>query len=309
MALKNVQTTTLKIRQIEKNPILALSVNAKDIEAYGRLARAYGSVVPAIVGPSGEKGYRLLSGQARLEALAKRGIKEMPAIVADMPDEAEQMKLALMLSTMREGEGSLSEGAFIDILINRYGVSPNELAKLLKKSRSWISKRLSIAARLCGDVKELVKSGALCARSAEEISRLPASVQMDFAQSAVRKSLNKTDIATLVSAYNSEGATDALKKAIICSPEMMLDLHIAKPRAVKSTVKKSFAARMSGAMSLSIRLMTELKMLLAAADDSVIKEAAHGIKVLREAAVDLQTAIDEAIANVSPGKQEGGIDR
>ena len=69
MASKKNKACTLKVVQIEKNPILALGTSEKDVKTYERVAKAYGNVVPAIVGQSGNA-YRMLAGQARLEACA-----------------------------------------------------------------------------------------------------------------------------------------------------------------------------------------------------------------------------------------------
>ena len=198
MATKRNKACTLKVGQIEKNPILALSTSEKDVKKYEIVTKTYGNVVPAIVGQSGDA-YRILSGQARLEACAHNGIQEIPVAIAEISDEAEQMKLALLLSTMREEGGPLSEGAFIDALVTHHGVTRRELMNLLKKSKSWISKRQSLALKLTEDVKGMVKDGLICARTAEEIAKLPEDKQLSFAGNAVRDGLSKTNVGQLVS--------------------------------------------------------------------------------------------------------------
>ena len=131
MASKKNKACILKVGQIERDPILALDTSAKDVEKYERVAKAYGNVAPAIVGQNGEA-YHILAGQARMEACVHHGIKEMPVIVAEISGEAEQMKLSLLLSTVQEEGGALSEGAFIDALLTRHGVTRRELIGLLK---------------------------------------------------------------------------------------------------------------------------------------------------------------------------------
>ena len=176
MTSKKNKACTLSVGQIEKNPILALGTSEKDVKTYERVAKAYGNVAPAIVGQSGNA-YRILAGQARLEACAQQGIREMPAIVAELTGEEDQMKLALLLSTVREEGGPLSEGAFIDALVTCHGVPRRELMTLLKKSKSWLSKRQALALKLSEEVKEMVRGGVLCVRTAEEIAKLPSDVQ------------------------------------------------------------------------------------------------------------------------------------
>ena len=221
MASKKNKACTLKVVQIEKNPILALGTSEKDIKTYERVTKAYGNVVPAIVGQSGNA-YRILAGQARLEACAHQGIREIPAIVAELSDEADQMKLALLLSTVREEGGPLSEAAFIDTLVTRYGVGRRELMTLLKKSKSWITKRQALALKLSEEVKGMVKDGTICARAAEEISKLPSDVQFPFACTAARDGLNKNNIEALVGLYRREDTGEALRGTILNSPLTVL---------------------------------------------------------------------------------------
>jgi len=53
MASMKNKACTLKVGQIEKNPILALGTGEKDVEKYERVTKVYGNVLPAIVGQSG----------------------------------------------------------------------------------------------------------------------------------------------------------------------------------------------------------------------------------------------------------------
>lgn len=295
---------TLKVGQIEKNPILALGTTEKEIKIYDRVTKAYGNVAPAIVGQSG-KTYRILAGQARLEACAQNGIREMPAIVAEISSEAEQMKLALLLSTVREEGSPLSEGAFIHALTTQHGVTRRELMELLKKSKSWISKRQSLDVKLCGDVKTMVRDGTVSPRTAEEIAKLPQEVQGEFACKVVMDGINKTDAGQLVSLYAQEDAGEALRRAILNTPLAVLDAH-AVSRVPRRKDQRGMLGRIADSIGFLIRMADELKSLLATAD-------AHSIRMMREdlttmcaVLADLHTASIGAIVAVSPGEPQGG---
>lgn len=292
--------------QIEKNPILALSTGEKDIKKYERVTKTYGNVVPAIVGQSGDT-YRILSGQARLEACAHNGIQEIPVTIAEISDEAEQMKLALLLSTMREEGGPLSEGAFIDALVTQHGITRRELMSLLKKSKSWISKRQSIALKLSEEVKGMVKDGAICARTAEEIAKLPKEVQVAFACKIGRDGLNKTNVGRLVSLYTQEDVGDALRKAILHTPLSVLDADVATTRVPRQKGKRGVAERISGGTGFLIRLACELKGFLAIADVQDLNMVREDLKSLRAAIADLCVVLDGLDGAVSPGKRTGGV--
>jgi len=302
-SIKN-KACTLKVGQIEKNPILALSTNGRDVEKYERVTKTYGNVTPAIVGQSGNA-YRVLAGQAGLEACAHSGIREMPAIVAEVSGEAEQMKLALLLSTIREEGGPLGEGAFIDALVTCHGVTRRELMALLKKSKSWISKRQSLALRLSEDVKGMVKDGVICARTAEEIAKLPGDVQFTFANNVARDGLSKTSAGQLISLYIREETDSAVRAAILESPLAVMDT-LPVGFAARQKEKRGLAERIAGNAGFIFRLVYELKSLLAKADAQELAAVNSCLKDLRASMDDLKTVIDVISAGVSPGKPQGG---
>jgi len=296
---------TMKVREIEKNPILALSVSEKDIEKYERVAKMYGNVAPAIVGQSGD-GYRVIAGQARLEACAKNGIREMPVSIAEICGEPEQMKLALLLSTVKDDGCPLSEGAFIDALITNHDIPRRELMDLLNKSKSWISRRQSLVLRLSEKVRDMVKDGAICARTAEEIAKLPTDIQFPFACMATRDGLSKTNVGQLVGIYRSEGTGNALREAILNNPLTVLD-SFAVTKISRRKEKRGLSERIAATTGLLIRLSDELSGMLAIADAKSLSRARAELCRLRTATVDLKTILDGWRISVSPGQlKEGG---
>lgn len=304
MATKKNKACTLKVRQIEKNPILSLSTGEKDVKKYEMITKIYGNVVPAIVGQSGDV-YRVLSGQAKLEACTHNGIQEIPVTVAEISDEAEQMKLALLLSTVREEGSPLSEGAFIDSLVMRHGVTRRELMDLLNKSKSWISKRHSLVLRLTENVKGMVKDGLICPRTAEEIAKLPEDVQLSFAVTVVRDGLSKTNVGQLVSLYTREEIDSALREAILNSPLAVLDAcpNVSVSRRKE---KRGIPERIAGNIGFLIRLAYELKRLLAKSDNQSLDMIRTDLSELQTAIIDLNTILNGITAGVLPGKLQGG---
>jgi ParB-like chromosome segregation protein Spo0J len=303
MASKN-KICTLKLGEIEMNPILALSTSGKDVERHGRVTQTYGNVTPAIVGQSGNA-YRILAGQAWLLACAHNGIQEMPVVVAEVSGAAEQMKLALLLSTVRQEGGALSEGTFSDALLTEHGVTRQELMGLLKKSKSWISKRQLLALKLTDNVKGMVKDGVICARTAEEIARLPGDVQLSFACKVVRDGLSKTNVEQLVSLYTYTDPDGALRDTILESPQVVLDAYKVEP-VKRRKENRSMSERIAGNAGFLIRMGTELKGLLAKTEPQSLNMVTSDLNNLRVILADLLTVLDVILAEVSPGKLQGG---
>jgi ParB-like chromosome segregation protein Spo0J len=303
MASEKNTACTLNVQQIEKNPILALGVNEKDIANYSRVAKAYGSVAPAIVGRREER-YRVLSGQAKLEAYSHNRLKKIPVIVTEISSEAEEMKLALLLSTVREEGGALSEGAFINILTTQYGVPRKDLMKLLKKSKAWISKRQSLDTKLSGSVKDMVKSGAICARTAEEIAKLPLELQIKFASKVTTEGLSKTNAAHLVNLYRRDDTSDAMREIILNDPLSVLETNAGRSGTMR-LAKRGIHERIAGNIRFIIRLAYELKDFLAKSDAETRELIRINLNELRTVLTDLGVFLEQTC--VSPGKQGGEI--
>ena len=105
MLSKMNEACTLKLRQIVKNPALTLGMSERDVGKYKRVAAAYGNVAPVIVSAPKNGEHLILAGSARLEACSQAGIREIPAVMSPAQDDAEQLKLSLMLSALRDERG------------------------------------------------------------------------------------------------------------------------------------------------------------------------------------------------------------
>jgi hypothetical protein len=107
----------------------------------------------------------------------------------------------------------------------------------LGKSKSWVSKRISLITRLHPSVQDLVSKKHLCPHSAQEIARISEDLQHDFAVKIIQGDLPKSVVETLVGAYNNPNSPESLKEQILTAPENALD-KIVKMKAVKTSRDK-----------------------------------------------------------------------
>jgi ParB-like chromosome segregation protein Spo0J len=225
-----------KVREIDVatvagNKTLAAAVDRRAVERCKEAINKLGIVHTPVVGTA-EGGRRLLlSGQSELTALRELGVKKMDAIEVDMAGSGGSAKLSLLLISLRDKPGALCEGLLLKEAVNS-GVPRSEIQSMLGKSASWVSNRLSLVTRLDGNVYEMVKSGLLEARSAQEVARLPAESQFTFAEAAVREGLPKSAIESLVAGYNDGNCPGAVKAQILREPREALKRMIDKRRAV-----------------------------------------------------------------------------
>jgi ParB family chromosome partitioning protein len=221
---------------IKNNQILALSVEKRDVERCEDVIREYGLLTPPVVGSFGNGGRIVLSGECEMLALRGMGIKSVDAVTIPINEE-EAPKISLLISMLKKNPNAISEGLMLNELLKGGKYNQYQMGNLFGKSKSWVSKRISLVTRLKSAVCELVTKKQLCPHSAQEISRLPQEVQHEFAARVVQEGLPKSAVETLVSSFNNPNTPDCLKKQIIEHPGHAIE-KIIKEKSVKSKREK-----------------------------------------------------------------------
>jgi ParB-like chromosome segregation protein Spo0J len=216
---------------IKKNGILALGVSRDEVRKYRELVSNYGSVCSTLVNEV-DGDYRIMEGQERLEGMTEAGVKQIPVIVTHIDSEVEETKLSLRLAVLNRSGNAVSQGAMIADLVAA-GVGRKELLFTLGKSKAWLSKRESLGEKLSEELKELVGKGIICDGAAGEISRLPKSVQLDFAKKTLAGKIGKKDIGELVSLYLDESSDETVRQKILENPVLFLAAKTEKAKRAK----------------------------------------------------------------------------
>ena len=297
------EACTLKTRQMVKNPVLMLSVTQKDVCKYKKVAAAYGNVAPVVVSAPIDGGYLMLAGSARLEAYVQTGINEAPAIVTQTADEIEQLKLSLMLSSIRDEGGALSEGALISTLINKHAIAPRELCNLLGRSKAWVSKRMALDQNLIVTVKKMVTDGTLCPRSAEEVAKLPGDVQAEFAANAVNHGLNKTEISQLVACYRS-AFSDEVRKEIVKSPlEALSKIGLRIKRKSEADINLNGPGRrLKNCVNYAVQMILKAVNMVENANEDTLRDSQPQLIRLQDVVEETDMILSKLLADVSLGK-------
>ena len=118
-----------------------------------------GMVQPLIVRPLGDGRYELIAGERRWRAAREAGIQTVPAIVRDEA-EAERLQTALIENMAREDLNPVDEARACAALVEDLGLSKEELARRLGRSRSAISNLIRLL-DLPDEALELMASGEL----------------------------------------------------------------------------------------------------------------------------------------------------
>ncbi|MBF89844.1 MAG: hypothetical protein CMG75_09390 [Candidatus Marinimicrobia bacterium] len=85
------------------------------------------------------KGYELVAGERRLRAAKKAGLKNMPAYILDVNNDADMVEMALIENIQREDLNVVEEAEAYSQLNKRYKLSHADIGKAVGKSRTSIS--------------------------------------------------------------------------------------------------------------------------------------------------------------------------
>jgi hypothetical protein len=221
-------------------------------------------------------------------------------------DGAVGAKLSLLLISLKDRPGALCEGLLLQEAVSA-GVPRQEIQAMLGKSASWVSNRISLVTRLDNNVYEMVKSGLLDSRSAQDVARLPTASQFAFAETAVREGLPKSAIELLVAGYNDKSCPDAVKAQILSDPRAALMRMTDKRRAVNAD-RPDFRKAESPQNIRDIIRSARLKMIachriFCAMPSHELEEHENALKELESSLLALITMIRCVF---SPGKMEVG---
>ena len=118
-----------------------------DEDSLGELThsiREFGVLQPVVVRPASSDGsYELVMGERRLRAAIAAGLTRIPAIVRDTADDA-MLRDALLENLHRTGLNPLEEAAAYQQLLDDFGVTHEELALRIGRSRSQVSNTIRL---------------------------------------------------------------------------------------------------------------------------------------------------------------------
>lgn len=189
--------------------------------------------------------YEIIAGERRWRAAKMAGLSEIPAVILD-GDDLKAAQVAVIENVQREDLNPVEEAFAYSALIENFGLTQDQVAKQVGKSRSAVTNMLRLL-DLPDEVLELLRNGSLTAGHARALLGLKNVDQMEsLAQKIVEKDLSVRDVERTIRLLNYEPNANALEEdENIQRKSYMRDLeHRAvtvlgrKVRIVKSAKKK-----------------------------------------------------------------------
>ena len=135
-----------------------------------------GVIQPLIVRKKGRQ-YEIVAGERRWRAAKEAGLSKVPVVIRNY-DDATMMEVALVENMQRSDLDPLEEAKGIQNMMDALGLTQEEAARKLGKSRVAVTNALRLL-KLPSQVQELVTAGKLTAGQARPLLGLPQAAQME----------------------------------------------------------------------------------------------------------------------------------
>ena len=169
----------------------------------------HGVIMPIIVNKSGDR-YMIIAGERRFRASKLAGLSKIPVIIKNY-DQRQIKEISLIENLQREDLNPIEAATAMRSLMQDYGLTQEELADRIGKSRPAIANTLRLLT-LSQDVIRMVANGSLSAGHARALISLPDTDQLKIANEAVKKGASVRDVEQMVKDYFTPPEEKAKKK-------------------------------------------------------------------------------------------------
>lgn len=178
----------------------------EDLAELVHSVREFGVLQPVVVRKNGDGDYELIMGERRTRAAREAGLDAIPAIVRDTADE-DLLRDALLENLHRSELNPLEEASAYQQLLEDFGITQEELATRIGRSRPQISNTIRLL-KLPVPVQQRVAAGVLSAGHARAILSLDTPEAMQrLADKVVNEDLSVRATEVAAKAQPSAGKT------------------------------------------------------------------------------------------------------
>jgi ParB family chromosome partitioning protein len=178
-------------------------LHLESLEDLAQSIRAQGVIQPIIVrplperDPSGAPRYEIVAGERRWRAAQMAGLQSIPVVIREIPDSA-AIAMALIENIQRENLNPLEEAMAIRRLIDEFGLTHEEAADAIGRSRVAVSNLLRLL-QLGEVARELLQKGAIEMGHARALLGLTdLRMQAEVARLVATKSLSVRETERLI---------------------------------------------------------------------------------------------------------------
>ncbi|MBQ8579271.1 MAG: ParB/RepB/Spo0J family partition protein [Oscillospiraceae bacterium] len=254
----------LPIYKVEPNPDQPRQdFDEEELQALSESIALHGIVQPLTVRELSGGYYQIIAGERRWRAARMAGLSEVPAVVIEA-DDRKTKELALIENLQRQDLNAVEEAMGYKSLMEEYGLTQEEAAGRVGKSRSAVANALRLL-NLCPQVLEKVRSGALSAGHARAVLVLKTEkLQQQAAQKIIALGLSVRQAELLCKNMSREPAPVVeapLAVDYVAECEKTLSKHLGRGvKIVNGKRKGRFELEFYGAEDLQVLLDALMKL-------------------------------------------------
>lgn len=167
-----------------------------------------------------ENGIQLIDGFKRVYACESLLLDRLQCLLLEV-DEDQAKVLMLSYNWSTRSMEAYEEALILRDLMVRHEVDQRDLARQTGRSRSWVSRRLSLIGRLDEEIGTEIRMGMLSSSHGRALMRLPRGNQASVARVIRIHNLSSRQAERLVDAY-LEAEDEKAQKQILCSVDRVL---------------------------------------------------------------------------------------
>jgi ParB family chromosome partitioning protein len=231
-------TTNLSLNQLELGVFTPrLQADSRYIDELAEDMQLNGQQKPIICRPHPEKPeiYQVVDGEYRVRAARKLGWTQIRAELRMLTDE----EASLLAITINEIHGKrldpVEEAMHIQKMMEKYGYTETEVAKKMRKSQEWVSRRLQLVRKTSSETEKAVMTRVIKPTHVREIVKLPVQEQKEVVEEIVEHGLSTRATGTLVEALTTEEKPEEKQRVL----EVIPKLETKKAKAVVEALKRS----------------------------------------------------------------------
>jgi ParB family transcriptional regulator, chromosome partitioning protein len=189
-------TRHIGIDSIDPNPMQPRRVfQADSLHQLAQSILQSGIIQPLVIRPSGER-FQLVAGERRWRAARIAGLKEVPVVVQQIPDDR-LLEITLIENVQREDLNPIELAIAFDRMARELNLSHEEIGERTGKDRSTIANSIRLL-QLPPDVQQLVAERRLSPGHARCLVSLPSEeMQRKLAEKVVAQGLSVRQVERL----------------------------------------------------------------------------------------------------------------
>jgi ParB family chromosome partitioning protein len=210
----------IDVNNISANPKQPRTVFDEDqLTELALSIKEVGLLQPPVVRSIGNGKYQLIMGERRYRAAKLAGLKSIPVIIRQTPDD-QLLREALVENIHRSQLNPLEEGAAYQQLLNDFGYTHDELADRLGKSRPAITNTMRLL-NLPISVQRRVAAGVLTAGHARALLSLSDEKEIEaLANRIVAEGLTVRAVEEIVATGGAKIKGGSIKRGKLLAPRL-----------------------------------------------------------------------------------------